>query len=275
MTFFLFIHWDLNPEIGSIGGFALRYYSLLFAGGIAAAYLLLKKVFRKEHLSLYLLDRLTLYVIFGAIAGARLGHCLFYEPGYYFAHPWEIILPWTGMPGTPGFRFTGYQGLASHGGAIGIVLAILLFCGKYKMSFLMVMDKLALVVPLSGAFIRTGNLFNSEIIGRPTSVPYAFIFERVDQVPRHPAQVYEALAYTVLFLLLYYVIRWHARTKRDGYLFGWFLVLLFSARFLLEYLKENQEPFERYLVFDMGQILSIPFILCWLVLVISSNYNKS
>lgn len=263
----LYVHWNVDPEIFSRGGFVLRYYSLLFAGGIATGYLLLKHMFLRDGVSLRYLDRLSWYLVVGILAGARLGHCLFYEPGYYWAHPWEIFLPWVGFPGAKDFHYTGFQGLASHGGAVGIILAVALFCRKYKMSFLTIMDKLAPVVPATGVFIRVGNLFNSEIIGRPSHQPFAFVFHRVDAVPRHPAQLYEAAAYLVIFCFLFFVLRRRAAHRPPGYLLGWLLILLFAARFTLEFFKEGQEMFEQHLPLDMGQLLSIPFLIAgfWLL----------
>jgi phosphatidylglycerol:prolipoprotein diacylglycerol transferase len=263
-----YIHWDVDPELFSGAGFMLRYYSLLFAGGIVAGYLLLKRIFLHDGLSLGRLDRLSVYLVVGILAGARLGHCFFYEPGYYLSHPLEVFLPWEGFPGTKGFHYTGFQGLASHGGAVGIILAVVLFCRKYKIPFLLIMDKLAPIVPLTGAFIRIGNLFNSEIIGRPSDLPFAFIFDHVDLIPRHPAQLYEAGTYLAIFCFLYFFLRLKASSHRSGYLFGWLLVLLFTARFTLEFFKENQELFERHLPLDMGQLLSIPFVICGLVLLL-------
>ena len=262
-----YVHWNIDPALFTTGGFTLRYYSLLFAGGIVSGYLVLKYICRQEGIPLKRLDRLSGYLFVGIIAGARLGHCLFYEPGYYLSKPLEIFLPWEGLPGTKGFHYTGFQGLASHGGAVGIAFAVLLFCRKYQMPFLRVMDTLAPVVPLTGAFIRIGNLFNSEIIGRPFAGPFAFVFDRVDQMPRHPAQLYEAAAYLVIFGILFFFLRRRAVHYHAGYLFGWLLVLIFIMRFLLEFFKEDQETFERHLPLDMGQLLSIPFIMAgvWLL----------
>jgi len=266
-----YVHWNIDPALFTAGGFTLRYYSLLFAVGIVCGYLLLRYIFRQEGIPLEPLDRLSGYLIVGIFAGARLGHCLFYEPGYYLSRPLEIFLPWEGLPGTKDFHYTGFQGLASHGGAIGIVIAVLLFCRKYKMSFLRVMDLLAPVVPLTGAFIRMGNLFNSEIIGKPSSSPLAFVFERVDPIPRHPAQLYEAMAYGVIFGILFFFLRRKAGHYRTGYLFGWLLALLFITRFLLEFFKENQESFEQRLPLDMGQLLSIPFVIAGLWLLVKAS----
>ena len=206
------------------------------------------------------------------MVGARLGHTLFYEFGYYKNHLFEIILPFRIQNGN--FEFTGYQGLASHGGAIGILLAVALYCKKYKQSFLWVIDRLVIVVALSGFFIRLGNLFNSEIIGKPADLPWAFVFERVDFIPRHPAQLYEAFFYLVIFCTLWMVYNKRRQQLKKGFLFGLFLILLFSVRFMIEFLKENQESFENRLLINMGQILSLPFILTGLYFVFKKSTVK-
>lgn len=195
----LYINWNINPEIFRIGGFGLRYYSIMFALAFYFSYLILSKIYTKENVSIQLLNKLTIYVFLGTLIGARLGQVLFYESGYFKNHLLEIFLPFTIHP-NGNFEWTGYQGLASHGGALGILIALAFYCKKYKQSFLWVIDRLVIVVPLAGFFIRIGNLFNSEIIGKPTNVSWAFVFEKVDFIPRHPAQLYEAIAYLIIFL---------------------------------------------------------------------------
>lgn len=259
MDFFLQIRWNINPEIFHIGGFGLRYYSLMFVLAFVFSYYLLSHIFKKENVPHRLLDKLLLYVFIGTLAGARLGHTLFYEFGYYKDHLLEIILPFTVTNGH--FEFTGYQGLASHGGAIGILIAVALYCKKYKQSFLWVMDRLVIVVALAGFFIRVGNFFNSEIIGKPTNLRWGVIFERIDLIPRHPAQLYEALSYLLIFGVLWLIYKSKAMASSKGFLFGLFLILVFTARFLIEFVKENQEPFESALPLNLGQLLSLPFIL--------------
>ena len=265
----LYITWNVDPEIFRIGGFALRYYSVMFLFAFLFSYLLLSKIYKKENRSLSLLTKLSIFIFIGTIAGARLGHTLFYEFGYYKQHLPEIILPFRITNGR--FELTGYQGLASHGGAIGIIIAVLWYCRKYKQPFLWIMDRLGIVVALSAFFIRMGNLFNSEIIGKPTDLPWAFIFEKVDLVHRHPAQVYEALCYLVIFFVLWFLYKSQVQKFKPGFLFGCFLTLLFTTRFLIEFIKEGQEDFESTLTINMGQILSIPFILMGMYLIATKS----
>jgi prolipoprotein diacylglyceryl transferase len=266
MTDLIYIHWNMDPVIFRAGAFSLRYYSVLFAGGILFSYIFLQQIFRQEGIDSRVFEKFAIYIIIGTVAGARLGHCLFYEPAYFLGHPLEIILPWQGMPWTANFRFTGYQGLASHGGALGIFLAVCLFAKKYRISLWWLLDRLSLVVPVAGTMIRLGNLMNSEIIGSPSKVPWAFIFEKVDMLPRHPSQLYEALLYLSLFFVLYHLYKKIKSRGIDGILFGWFLTGLFLIRFFVEFFKANQEPFESVLPLDMGQLLSIPFIIAGIIL---------
>lgn len=265
----LFIKWNVNPEIFRIGGFALRYYSVMFAIAFALGYLVVKSMYQKEGLRLELLNPLLIYIIVGTLIGARLGQVFFYEFEYFKQHPFEIIFPF--RISNKGFEWTGYQGLASHGGAIGVLIAIALFCKKYHQHFLRLADKIVVAVALAGFFIRTGNLFNSEIIGKPTEVSWAFIFGRVDLLPRHPSQVYEAIAYLFIFFVLWTLYKRKGVELKKGFLFGLFLAPVFTARFLIEFTKENQETFEGRLPINMGQILSIPFILIGLYFIFRND----
>ncbi|WP_129718151.1 prolipoprotein diacylglyceryl transferase [Pedobacter sp. SYP-B3415] len=251
-----YIHWNPSPELLDLGFIAIQWYSLLFALGFVFSFQILKREFTKDGYPVLLLEKLTVYVVLATLIGARLGHCFFYDWAYYKDHLLEIVLP---IETQPVFRFTGFRGLASHGGALGIFIALVLFARKFKVSFLWILDKMALVIPLAGACIRFGNLMNSEIIGKPTDLPWAFIFEKVDGVPRHPGQLYEALCYLVLFALIHIVNR--SGKRKPGFLFGLFLLLLFVIRFFIEFLKENQSAFEEGMQLNMGQLLSIPFIL--------------
>ncbi|HVI46434.1 MAG TPA: prolipoprotein diacylglyceryl transferase [Chitinophaga sp.] len=271
----LLLKWDISPEIFRIGGFALRYYSLGFLLAFTASYMIFSYMLKREGKEKVLLDRLLVYIIVGTLAGARLGHCLFYEFGYFSRHPWEIILPFSFSTGH--FEFTGYQGLASHGGAVGILLAGWLFARKYQVSYSWLLDRLAVVVPLAGCFVRLGNFFNSEIIGRPTDLPWAVVFSRVDNIPRHPGQLYEAICYLVIFALLFFLYTRNTAAEKPGYLLGLFLVLVFSARFFIEFVKENQEAFENTQLLNMGQLLSLPLIAAGIYLIIfyRKNYGKN
>jgi len=222
------------------------------------------RIFKRENKPQELLDQLSIYIFVGTLLGARLGHCLFYEFDYYKDHPLEMILPYTYVDGK--FTLTGFHGLASHGGAIGILVGIFLFCRKTKTDFLWIADRLVLVVPLAGAFVRIGNFFNSEIIGLPSDLPWAVVFERVDTIARHPAQLYEAICYLLIFILLWNI--YHRKSLlKPGFLFGLFLILLFGARFVMEFLKENQEAFEAGMAYNMGQLLSLPFVAAGIYLV--------
>lgn len=250
------IWWEVSPEIMNLGPFSLRWYGLLFASAFVFGYLVLSKIYKLEKKPIADLEQLTIYVILGTVIGARLGHCLFYDPIYYLSNPLEMIKVWEG-------------GLASHGAAIGIISAIYFFSKKKKdQSMLWVLDRLVIVVALGGALIRLGNLFNSEIIGKAADVPWAFVFVRVDDIPRHPTQIYESLAYFVSFLILYFSYLKKRETLQKGYLFGLFFILIFGFRFFVEFLKENQSAFEAGLPLNMGQLLSIPFVAVGLYFVL-------
>lgn len=253
-----YIHWNADPIIFSIGSFGLRYYALCWLAAFVISYILMLRIFKKEGKSQELLDSLTMYIFLGTFIGARLGHCLFYDFDYYKDHVLEIFLPFQYVNGE--FTLTGFAGLASHGAAIGILTGLYLFSRKHKIDFLWITDRLVLVVPIAGAFIRLGNFFNSEIIGHPTTVPWAVIFEKIDDIPRHPGQLYEALAYVLIFLAVWLIYLKKDQLKK-GYLFGVLLISLFGARFVLEYFKIDQVAFEEGMLFNMGQWLSIPFIL--------------
>lgn len=249
------INWNVDPEIFSILGFPLRYYGLSWALGIGLAYLIIKRIYIKEKVPLENLEQLSTYIILGAFLGARLGHCFFYEPAYYFQNPLEIILPIKKIGES--FEFIGFQGLASHGGVIGIVIAILIYARRTGTNLLWIMDRVALGSTVTSALIRIGNLMNSEIYGKPTNGNWGFVFERDDLIPRHPTQLYEAFSYLLIFGILALIYK----KRANGLILGVFLVLFFSARFIIEFFKENQVGFEDSMTLNMGQILSIPFIL--------------
>jgi prolipoprotein diacylglyceryl transferase len=248
------IYWDVSPVLLEIGPFMLRWYGLLFGLAFVLGYYLVRWMYRQEGKPERDLDRLLVYMVVGTVVGARLGHVLFYDPGYYFNHPIEILMIWQG-------------GLASHGGALGILTALYLYARpRPDQSYLWLLDRMVVPTALSGFFIRLGNLFNSEILGTPTDLPWAFVFGRIDAVPRHPAQLYEALGYGLIFVALLAVYRrYRGRTPR-GLLLGLFLVGVFSYRFLVEFVKMPQAVFGETLPLSMGQLLSIPLILAGLVL---------
>lgn len=256
----LYINWNIDPEIFKIGGFALRYYSIMFVLAFGIGYWIMLSIYKRENVPEKSLEALLIYVFLGTLIGARLGHTLFYEFGYFKNHPLEIIFPFR-ISKEHGFELTGYRGLASHGGAIGILIAVALYSRKYKQSFLWVLDRLVITVALGGFFIRIGNLFNSEIVGTPTAILWAFVFERVDRIPRHPAQLYEAILYLLIFFFLWWFYKIKEGHFQNGLLLGYFLAFVFIARFIVEFVKEDQEAFEQGWLINLGQILSIPFIL--------------
>ena len=264
------IVWNVDPEIFQIGGFGLRYYSVLIALGFISGFVIIKKIYTKEGLEERLLNPLLYYTIVGTIIGARLGQTLFYEFSYYKNHPLEIIFPFRTEPN--GFEWTGFTGLSSHGGAIGVLFALLLYCKFFKQDFLQLVDKLVIAVALVASFIRIGNLFNSEILGKSTTLPWGFIFKKVDNLPRHPSQLYEAIAYFLVFILLSSL--YPTKKGLKGFLFGLFLTVLFTIRFLIEFTKENQETFEQSLPLNMGQLLSIPFILLGVYFMFRNKHLK-
>lgn len=258
-----FIEWSVSPEIFHLGPVSVRWYGFLFAMAFVAGYFIMTWIFKKEGKPQSDLEQLSVYMIFGTVIGARLGHCLFYNPGYYLSNPIEIIKVWEG-------------GLASHGAAIGILIALYLFSKKKKnYPMLWILDRIVIVVALAGSFIRLGNLFNSEIIGKPTDVSWAFIFTAVDDIPRHPAQLYESVAYFIIFLILIFIYSKGIEKNKTGLLFGLFLLLVFTFRFFVEFVKENQSGFEETMILNMGQILSIPFIIAGLIFISKSLTTKN
>ena len=251
-----YITWTVNPTAFTVFGLEIRWYGVLFAITFALGYLILAKMFRKENQPETLIDTMLWYVVLAVVIGARLGHCLFYEPAYYLtADHWIEIL------------YIRDGGLASHGAAIAILIAVYLVAQKYKLAYWYLLDRLVIVVALGGLFIRTGNLMNSEIYGHATTLPWGFLFLRNGEVmPKHPTQIYEALSYFLLFLgLLAYYIKKDGKPK-EGVLFSCFLIVCFGMRFLIEFVKENQELWEDDYVLNMGQMLSLPFIVTGIVL---------
>lgn len=260
-----YIIWQVSPEMFSLGPVSLRWYGFLFALGFLIGMLLMQWVFRVEGRSRRDVDRLFQYVVIGALVGARLGHCLFYDPIYYLTHPIDILKIWEG-------------GLASHGNGIGLFVALYLYARNTPgQTYLWILDRLSIATALAGTFIRLGNLYNSEILGTPTDLPWAFIFARVNPVPRHPVQLYEAVAYACIFFLLLMLYRWQRRAIPPGQLLGIFLSTTFGSRFLLEFLKVRQAAFGHEFFLNVGQLLSIPFILLgvWMLLRSFRHANRS
>ena len=287
MLTLLSINWNPNPELFNLfGSLPIRYYGLLWVVGIALAYVIVHRQYHDRKIDEKTFEPLFFYCFFGILIGARLGHCLFYQPDYYLNHFWEMILPVKFLP-DGGWKFTGYEGLASHGGTLGLIIALWMYCRKTKMHYMDVLDMIAVATPVTACCIRLANLMNSEIIGKPADVPWAFVFERVDMLPRHPAQLYEAIAYFIFFLGMVYLYRRGQKQQENklktdfsttkakstavqtgatlpyprGFFFGLCLTEIFVFRFFIEFLKEDQVDFESAMTLNMGQWLSIPFIL--------------
>ena len=272
MLSFLSVIWNPDPELLSWGPIHIRYYGLSFVLAFIASGYVFRYVFKREKVPMPLLEKLTIYIAIGMFIGARFGHCLFYDPSYFLTHPLEIILP---MKFYPEFQFIGFQGLASHGAAIGIVTAIWFWCRKCKKNYLWLLDRIGIVAALSGTMIRLGNLMNSEIYGGETTLPWGFIFVRAGEtLPHHPTQIYEALSYFAIFCLLFFLYRKKSHKMHRGFLFGLFLILLFSARFFIEFIKNTQVDFEHGMLLNMGQLLSLPFIITGIFLLWRSFYRK-
>ena len=280
MNLLNYIVWQPDLYAFRLGPLAIRWYGLMWIIGIIVAYYVVRRLYKEQKIKDELFDPLIFYCFFGILIGARLGHCLFYEPDYFLTSGKgfiEMLLPihfgndgsWLGE--TFGFFLTGYAGLASHGGTLGLMIALWLYVRKTKLSIWTVLDNIAIATGTTACFIRVGNLMNSEIIGKITDVPWAFIFERVDAVPRHPGQLYEAIAYALLFCIMWYLHKKMPEKIGTGWYFGFCLAYIFTFRFFIEYTKEVQEAFEASLPLDMGQILSIPFILIGVVCMIRAR----
>jgi phosphatidylglycerol---prolipoprotein diacylglyceryl transferase len=254
-----YINWNVDPVIINVFGISIRYYGLLFVSGLILCIYILGWIYKRENIPSEHLEKLSIYGMIGILVGARLGHCLFYEPSYYLSHPLEMILPIAFAP--DGIKFIGYQGLASHGGVLGLLIALYFYSRKTNHSMIDTIDLIAVVAALECGFIRLGNFMNSEIIGIPTTKPWSVIFERVDNVPRHPAQLYEAISYFIIFAIMMILYTKMRDRLKNGFFFGLATVLCFTARFIIEFVKENQVDFEKNLTIDMGQILSIPYII--------------
>lgn len=262
MDFLTFIHWNVSPEIFSIGPLHVRWYGLFFAIGFLFGYNQGERMFKHENVDPKWVESLFIYLIVATVVGARLGHVIFYGWQYYSQHPIEILYVWQG-------------GLASHGGAIGIFIALMIWSRKVsKRSVLWVLDRVVVPTAFVAALIRLGNLMNSEIYGIPTNLPWGFIFERgqdTPTVPCHPTQIYEATAYLITFAVTMYMY-WKTKAKDyQGLIVGVFFVMVFTARFFVEFIKYDQEAFEKGMLLNMGQILSIPFVLGGIFLIIRAR----
>jgi len=250
--------WDIDPILLSFGPFHIYWYGLLFATAIISGLEFMKRVYKLEGKDESTIEPLFLYAVIGIVVGARLGHCLFYDPDYYLAHPMKIFAVWEG-------------GLASHGGGLGVLIALYLGCKKYKVDFMWLIDRLVIPTALFGFFVRMGNFMNSEILGKPTDVPWAIVFSRVDMLPRHPAQLYEAFSYLIIFFILTYIYVKQRKNLKEGFIFGLFLVLIFSVRFIVEFYKVRQADYSLDIGLTTGQLLSIPFLLLGIGFIIWSR----
>jgi len=269
------IHWNIDPELLSLGPIHIKWYGLMFLAGFSLGFRFFTQVCLREGFSTDKLDSGLIKVVLGTIIGARLFHCLFYDPEYYFANPARILAVWEG-------------GLASHGGGLGVLVALWLFTRQNpEFKLLWIFDRMAIPTVMTGGFIRIGNLMNSEILGLPTNASWGVVFERIDKIPRHPAMVYESICYFIIFAMTYWMywnwdriqkpVETTAKKKKkelmlppEGFLFGTVIALIFLARFFIEYFKENQEAFKLGMSVNMGQLLSVPFILVGLYFVIRS-----
>ncbi len=273
----LYIIWNPSLEAFSIGPLTFRWYSLCWLIGLALAYFVVKRLYKEQQIKDELFDPLFIYCFLGILIGARLGHCIFYQPDYFltsFKGFVEMFLPIHIMQ-DGSWKMTGYAGLASHGGTAGLMFALWLYTKRTKLSLWTVLDNIAIATGTTACFIRLGNLMNSEIIGKATEVPWAFVFEKVDTLPRHPGQLYEAIAYALLFLIMWVLHKKMPKKIGTGWYFGFCLTYIFTFRFLIEYTKEIQEAFEASLPIDMGQILSIPFIIVGVVCMIRAKKGLS
>lgn len=292
-----YITWNVDPVLFHLGSLQVRWYGLLWALGFLIGYFIMKRIYQREKMAEDALDKLLIYMLVSTVVGARLGHCLFYEPDYYLSNPLKIFAVWEG-------------GLASHGGAIGILIGLWLYVRNYNKSkkekndlqhinYIWILDRIVVAVCLVGALIRVGNVINHEIYGTPTSLPWGFVFLRgaeqfcgtVDNytacnawdapcppsewLPCHPTGLYEAFFCLVAMgILLWMYYKRDLGHKQPGLMFGTFLVIIFGSRICIEFLKNVQVDFERNMVFDMGQWLSVPFVLIGIGMIVWSFVNR-
>ena len=246
--------WNVSPVLFKQGPIEIRWYGVLFALGFAVGLFIMRWVFQRENKPTRDLDSLLIHLVLGTLIGARLGQVIFYYPDHYFNNPWDILKIWEG-------------GLASHGGVVGIFIALFIYQRKHKdQLYLWLIDRLSIPIALAAAFIRLGNLFNSEILGTPTSVSWALIFDRIDSIPRHPAQLYEAIAYALIAVILLLIYKKRGAHLKPGFLMGLLLVSVFTVRFFVEFIKERQASYEGDWALSVGQLLSLPVIALGLLL---------
>lgn len=259
-----YITWTVKPEIFTLGSLSVRWYGLLWGIGFLVGFEIISRMFKKEQLPKDWADKLFIYMVVGSIVGARLGHCLFYGWAYYSQHPLEILFVWQG-------------GLASHGGAIGIILAMYLYNKKVsKKGFIWILDRLSIPVSFAAFCIRLGNLMNSEIYGAHTKLPWGFIFvQNGEKLPSHPTQIYEMIYCLIALAVTSYLYLKKQAYNKNGLMIGAFLVIVFASRFLLEFIKNDQEAFEQNMILNMGQILSVPFIIWGIWLLFNSSKQQS
>ncbi len=252
-----YLHWNVDPVLLNILGLKVRWYGIMFAIAFILGYRIMTWIYLREGKDISNIDRLLFFLVGGTLIGARLGHCLFYDPTYYLYNPLKILFAWEG-------------GLASHGGGLGVLAALYLYKRKSGEAFLWLLDRVTVPTALAACFIRLGNFFNSEIIGIPTTVPWAVIFERIDFLPRHPAQLYEAISYLLTFIILIIIYKISFRFQNNGFLFGLFLILIFMSRVLVEFVKIRQAAYSNEFWLSTGQILSIPFIAVGVIIMIAT-----
>lgn len=253
----MLIHWAFDPILFSAGPLTIRWYGLLFVGAFLIGQWMLGRIFAAEGVPRENAERLMIHALLGAVIGARLVHCLFYEPGYYLSHPLAILRIWEG-------------GLASHGGAVGMLLALWFAArtAQPRLPFLWLIDRVSMPAALGAVFVRVANFLNSEIVGIPTSGRWGVVFESIDALPRHPAQLYEAIAYALIFAVLLAIYRRSGKRTPEGLLFGVLMALVFSARILVEFFKTPQAAYEAGQLFTVGQYLSLPFVMLGVVMMV-------
>ena len=254
--------WNVDPVLLSLGPFTIHWYGALFASSIFAGLYFMKWIYRQENQDVETLDNFLVYAVVGIIIGARLGHCFFYDPDYYFSNPLKILAIWEG-------------GLASHGGGLGAIIGTYFYTKKNNLNFIWLLDRLAIATALFGIFVRSANFINAEIIGKATNVPWAVVFERIDNIARHPAQLYEAIAYATIFIVLTLLYRLTKIKQYQGMLLGLFLMMTFTARFIIEFYKQQQAAYNIEGAINTGQMLSAPFFIVGVILVVLAFKNKA